>query len=223
MTMRRLLPFIGIFVAASALRGQDVSVPAGALLAMRDRLSLDSSQSAKLKELERAQSEALAKTLAAFLRAEADVIDSRRGDDPARRRAALELRARIAIDAELARMKWEKDSRAVLTPRQQTDATDYLGPSRDAMVWRELVSPVSVSAPPPQVADSGEVRVSVTPNYADIYVNGEKRGTGRKVLILPVGKYEIRFFAVGCTEVVEHILVARGTPVVLHKPLTCSK
>jgi Spy/CpxP family protein refolding chaperone len=223
MMRRSALVLVGCFALAGYARAQDVSVPAGALLAMRERLSLDSAQLARLRELEKAQSPALARTMAAFLRAEADVIESSRGEDLVKRRFALEARSRVAIDAEIARIKGEKESRAVLTPKQLADIPDGGTSSRRAMVWRDLVSPVSVAPPVIAVADSAEVRISVTPSYADIYLNGEKRGTGRKVLLLPIGIYELKFFAVGCTEVLQRIEIRKGPPLVLNQPLTCSK
>jgi serine/threonine protein kinase len=48
------------------------------------------------------------------------------------------------------------------------------------------------------VTDSGEVRVSVDPNYAQILVDDVLFGTGRKVGKLPVGTHTITFKAPGC-------------------------
>jgi len=48
------------------------------------------------------------------------------------------------------------------------------------------------------VLDSGEVRVSVVPNYADILIDGNKVGKGRRFIFLPVGKHEITVSAPQC-------------------------
>jgi serine/threonine protein kinase len=48
------------------------------------------------------------------------------------------------------------------------------------------------------VTDSGEVRVSVDPNYAQILVDDVLFGTGRKVGKLPAGTHTITFKAPGC-------------------------
>jgi serine/threonine protein kinase len=48
------------------------------------------------------------------------------------------------------------------------------------------------------VTDSGEVRISVDPNYADILVDGTKVGTGRKFITLPIGPHTVTFSAPGC-------------------------
>jgi hypothetical protein len=216
---------IGCLLGAP-LRAQEVPTsptPAAILLQMRDALGLDTAQMRRLRELERIQSVALARSTAAFLRAEADVVEMTRSDDPSARRNALERRARLAIDAEVARMKWEKDARALLTAGQNADLPANLWGLRGTppALWQALTTPLNLSAPIALHVDSGEVRISVTPNYADIYLNGEKRATGRKFVVLPVGKYELKLHAVGCEELVVPLVVTKGPPVIITRRLTC--
>ena len=224
--MRTLL-LIGCLIAAplGAQEATSSSTPAAILLNMREGLSLDSAQTRKLRDLEKLQSIALTATTAAFLRAEADVIEATRSDNPVARRNALEKRARVAIDAEVARMKWEKDARAILTPRQSADLPPNLWGMRHAhpTLWQALTTPLGLSAAATQQTDSGEVRISVTPNHADIYLNSEKRAAGRKFFVLPVGRYELKLHAVGCSEQVIQLEVTKGPPVIITRTLSCPK
>jgi Spy/CpxP family protein refolding chaperone len=228
---RSALLLVTCLILASPAGAQDslaaATVPAAIALNLRQKLALTDSQVAKLREIERQQSAAFERTVAAFLRAEADVITAAQGDDPVVRRSALEKRAKVAIDADVARMKWDKDVRAVLTERQALSLSDWAGAAvaRGAtpVLWQPLIAPVDLRAAVGQLVDSGEVRVSVSPNYADIYLNGDKRGTGRKVFLLPVGKYELKFHATGCTEVAQSIEIVKGPPIVISKSLTCSR
>lgn len=202
--------------------------PSPALLAsialqLRADLELDDAQAVKLRELARVQGAAHSRATAAFLRAEADVIDAARGDDLVVRRAALERRAKLAIDSEMARLRWEKDVRALLTATQNTTLTARLNqtPDRSRQLWQAIVEPLPIVVPAGQPADSGEVRISVTPNYADIYLDGVKHGAGRKFFVLPVGKYELKFHAVGCSEIALPIEIVKGPPIVITQSLTC--
>lgn len=196
--------------------------PATVVLRLRDSLVLQDEQVARLIDLEKAQTTALAKATAAFLRAEADVIESAASLDLVARRKALESRAKVAIDADVARVKGEKDVRAMLSARQNA-AFDWPPPSSGAPLWHSLVTPVHLTLPAEQPVDSGEVRVSVTPNYADIYIDGVRRATGRKFFMLPVGKYELRLHAAGCQELAMPIEVAKGPPQLITRTLTCGK
>jgi hypothetical protein len=221
---------IGLACLAAPLRAQDsqpAPVPATILLGLRDDLALDIVQVRRLRELEALQSAALAKANALFLRAEADVVSASEGHDPVVRRAALEKRAKVAIDAEVARMKWEKDARAILTVKQAEVLPSSIAAAAPRgtrpMLWRPLVGPLSLSVPAESVADSGEVRISVTPNYADIFVNGEKRGTGRRFLVLPVGSHDVELSAVNCDRMSLKIAVIKQQPTVVTQSLTCRK
>jgi hypothetical protein len=227
--LRRILfSLISCLALATPGRAQESAAsatPAAVLLNLRGLLGLDSAQTRKLRELERTQSAALVRTTAAFLRAEADVVESTRQADANVRRTALERRARLAIDAEVARMGWEKDARAILTSSQDASLGRGLSTLTDAQpaLWQSLTHPLPLASARTPRPDSGEVRVSVTPNFADIYVNGEKRATGRKFLVLPVGKYELKFHALGCKEIVIPVEISKGPPVVISRTLNCSK
>lgn len=197
-------------------------VPAAMALQVQSSLSLDSGQTAKLRDLARTQSAAMERATAAYLRAEADLLDASRSDDLALRRAALEKRSRLAIEAEMLRARSEKEVRSVLSSRQNAILFDpWTARGRDRVPWQGLVAPVPLIALADQAADSGEVRISVTPNHADIYLGDEKMGTGRRFLRLPVGKYDFRLFAIGCTEVVIPVEVRKGRPVIVSRELEC--
>ena len=219
--MRRHLAYLaGCICLAAPLTAQDIArpVPAATALALTERLGLDSSQIVKLRDLEKAQSAALTKSVAALLRAEAEVVETSSGDDFVKRRSALEARSRAALDAELARLKWEKDARAVLKPRQLAE----LPPERpSSMLWPAPLSAVNLGPAAPSFADSGEVRLTVTPSYADIFVNGEKRGSGRKFLPLPVGAHAVEFAAVGCEPKSVRVEVLKDKPTIVIESLTC--
>ena len=227
---RRLSLLIGLVCLAATARAQDAvpaPVPASILLGLREPLSLDSKQVKRLRDLESVQVAALSKTNALFLRAEADVVEASAGADPVVRRAALEKRAKIAIDAEIARLKWEKDARAILTAKQSEElpaSISAVAPRGSSpILWRPLVGPLGLSVPSASTVDSGEVRISVTPNYADIYVDGEKRGTGRRFVILPVGSHEVQLSAVNCDRMTLRVDVIKQPPMVLTQTLTCRK
>jgi Spy/CpxP family protein refolding chaperone len=228
MPMRLPLTLLLAVTLAGGARAQEETasgpVPAGAVLALRSELGLDSAQVRKLEDLARAQRLALDKSVAAYLRSEADLLDASRSDDAAVRRIALERRSKVAIDAEVARVKAESDSRAVLTARQSASyaalAGRATGQAGTRALWQALVSPTALAAIEER-PDSGEVRISVTPNYVDIYLGDEKKGTGRKYLMLPVGRYQLRLFAVGCDELVVPVEVQKGPPVVVSRTLTC--
>lgn len=209
-------------VAGAQESASVAGVPAAMALQAQARLSLDSGQTAKLRDLARTQTAAMEKATAAYLRAEADLLDASRSDDLAVRRAALEKRSRLAIDAEMIRARSEKDVRAVLSSRQNAILYDpWAARGRARVPWQGLVAPAPLAAAGDAAADSGEVRVSVTPNHADIYLNDEKMGTGRRFITLPVGKYDLRLFAIGCTEVVIPVEVQKGRPVIVSQSLQC--
>ena len=206
-------------------------VPARSILAVREKLQLSDGQIAKLRALETTQVASLNRATAAFLRAEADLLDAGRRDDIGIQRTALEKRAKVAIEAEVGRLQAEKNSRAVLTASQlETLATiawpvDRAGPPNEVAVWQPIV------APPPltravhvaSVFDSAEVRISVMPIYADIYIDDVKIGSGRHFVRLPVGQHVLLYHAAGCTDVTLPISVVKGPPIVVpRQTLTCS-
>jgi hypothetical protein len=58
--------------------------------------------------------------------------------------------------------------------------------------------------------DSVEVRVIVTPAYADIYLDDKKQGTGKWFRPVPVGTHTIKMQATGCTPAIQTIVLAKG-------------
>src|SRR3954471_15595811 len=168
--------FAFIFLAAAA-SGQAQLVPAQAVLAVADDLQLTQAQIDKLHALERAQFAATSKSAASFLRAEADLLDAMRGEDLILRRAALEKRSKIAIDAEIARLQADKDSRAVLLPDQRQRLASMTVPvaptaCADAYPWQQLVAPPPISRTVVAATiDSGTLRMKVTPSYVDIFID----------------------------------------------------
>ena len=74
------------------------------------------------------------------------------------------------------------------------------------------------------VTDSGEVRISVEPNYADILVDGTKVGTGRKFITLPVGQHTITFSAPGCVGPPQTLQLNKGDKAIVGPlKMTCSE
>jgi Spy/CpxP family protein refolding chaperone len=206
-------------------------VPARSILALRDDLQLTEAQVSKLRSLETTQLALLSRETAAFLRAEADLLDAIRRDDLAVRRLTLEKRARVAIDAEVARLQTEKDARAVLTADQRAKLAALgepqgSGVSREVAVWQSIVAQPPLTralhfAPP---LDSTEVRISVMPIYADIYLDGIKIGSGRRFVKLAIGQHVLLYHAAGCTDVTLPILIEKGPPIVVpRQTLTCSR
>lgn len=207
-------------------------VPARSILALRDQLQLSDAQISKLKLLETTQTASLSRATAAFLRAEADLLDASRRDDLAVYRLALEKRSKVAIDAEVGRLQAEKAARALLTADQRaklitiSEAQELAGVPNEVSVWQPIVA-----APPltrvlrvaPQL-DSAEVRISVMPIYADIYLDGVKIGSGRRFVKLAIGVHTLLYHAAGCTDVTVPITVEKGPPVVVpRQTLTCSE
>lgn len=230
--MRRISLLLGLQCLLSAAGAQEPPVPsivpASAVLYYRTELALTDSQVAKLEALAGAQTAALSKATAAYLRAEADLIDAARGEDLVLRRSALEKRSKLAIDGEITRLKSEKEARAVLTASQRTALSalearpqNVARTRAQAGLWQGVVGPTPVAFLAEPRTDSGEIRVSVIPNYADIYIDGEKRGVGRKYLQLPVGTYELKLHAVGCVAVIVPITVEKGPPSVVSHTLSC--
>jgi Spy/CpxP family protein refolding chaperone len=227
----RLLPaVIALTVFVNFAAAQDSSssrsagsppIPAREILSARAELGLTDAQVAKLKTLETAQVAALNKATAAFLRAEADLLDARR-DDLAQYRLGLEKRAKVAIDAEIVRLQAEKDSRAVLTADQRSrlGAMSFIETDRstsDVVAWQAVVAPPPLTRVMRQAEspDSVEVRISVAPTYADIYLDGTKVGSGRKFLHLSLGSHTILLHAAGCTDVIYPLMIERGPPVLV--------
>jgi hypothetical protein len=206
-------------------------VPAQAILALRDDLQLTESQISKLTTLATTQLAALSRATAAFLRADADLLDASRADDLVIHRLALEKRAKIAIDAEVARLQAQKNASALLTDQQRTKLAEVTRPQQagwvasDATVWQPLVSPPRLSrVRPAEPVDSGEIRVSVSPSYAEIYLDGQMIGLGRKFTRLPVGSHELRLQAPGCTEVKMTIQVEKSSvQLIPPQKLICSQ
>lgn len=226
--MRTCLTLAIVMLASGVAGAQEpasvAGVPAAMALQIQSSLSLDSGQTVRLRDLARTQAAAMERATAAYLRAEAELLDASRSDDLALRRAALEKRSRLAIEAEMIRARSEKEVRSVLSSRQNAILFDpWTSRGRDRVPWQGLVAPVPLIALADQAADSGEVRVSVTPNHADIYVGDEKMGTGRRFIRLPVGKYDLRLFAIGCTEVVIPVEVQKGRPVIVSRELQCKQ
>ena len=206
-------------------------VPAHAILALRDDLQLTDGQVSKLKALETTQFALLSRETAAFLRAEADLLDAIRRDDLAVRRLALEKRAKIAIDAEVARLQADKDARALLTADQRAklatigEPQGISGVSNEVAVWQSIVAqpPLTRTLHYAPVLDSTEVRISVMPIYADIYVDDVKIGSGRRFAKLAIGQHMLLYHATGCTDVTLAISVNKGPPIVVpRQTLTCT-
>ena len=74
------------------------------------------------------------------------------------------------------------------------------------------------------VLDSGEVRVSVDPNYADILVDGTKVGTGRKFITLPIGTHIITFSAPQCNAPAYPLQLTKGQVLLVPtQKMTCTQ
>jgi hypothetical protein len=206
-------------------------VPAHSILALRDDLQLTDGQVSKLKALEATQLAVLSRQTAAFLRAEADLLDAIRRDDIAIRRLALEKRAKIAIDAEVVRLQAEKDGRAQLTADQRAklatmgEPPGISGGPNEVAVWQSIVAPPPLTRTLRFAAplDSTEVRISVMPIFADIYVDDVKIGSGRHFVKLAIGQHLVLYHAAGCTDITIAISVLKGPPIVIpRQTLTCS-
>jgi Spy/CpxP family protein refolding chaperone len=207
-------------------------VPARSILVLRDKLQLSDVQVSRLKSLETTQLASLSRATAVFLRAEADLLDASHRDDIAVQRLALEKRAKVAIDAEVGRLQAVKDSRAVLTADQRAalatigDPPELTGISSEVAVWQSIVAQPPLTravhvAPP---TDSAEVRISVMPIYADIYLDGLKVGSGRRFVKLAIGQHVLLYHAAGCTDVTLQLTVEKGPPIVVpRQTLTCSQ
>ncbi len=237
--MRRSGIAIALFATAAGAQDSltksqpayDPPIPARSILALQEKLELSDAQVSKLRALERTQVASLSRATAAFLRAEADLLDAGRRDDIALYRVALERRSKVAIDAEIVRLQSEKDSRAVLTADQRltigtvAESREVAGMPNEVTVWQSIVAPPPLTrtvhvAP---VLDSAEVRISVMPIYADIYVDDIKIGSGRHFVRLPIGQHMLLYHAAGCTDVSVPISVVKGPPIVApRQTLACS-
>ena len=218
-------PALAVSLAVAIPAAAQVPVPAQTILAVADDLQLTQLQIDKLHALERSQLAATTRFTAAYLRAEADLLDAIRGEDLIIRRTALEKRAKIAIDAEIARLQAEKDSRAVLLPEQRKKlpmAGSQVGSTTvEAVLWQPLIAPPPVSRTITTiVADSGVARLKVSPTYAEIIVDSVKVGTGFKQLTLPVGVHTARFQAPGCGAPVEQTITINKGELVIVPPVT---
>jgi hypothetical protein len=174
---------------------QDLSpltAPAERVLRLKSELVLDSAQVVKLRDLSRTQAASLSRATSAFLRAEADVVDASRTEDLVVRRAALERRSKAAIDGEMTRLRSEKETAALLTSKQRellgiltaTMAND--SGARYHAVWESQVAPLPLYATAFVVPDSGNVRVTVDPLIAEIYIADKLVGFGRLTTQLAV-------------------------------------
>jgi serine/threonine protein kinase len=76
---------------------------------------------------------------------------------------------------------------------------------------------------PAAVADVGDLRLTVSPNYVDIWVDGAKVGSGRKFLSVKVGGHDVRFFALNCTPQEKRIRlnVTKETPTIYNETMEC--
>lgn len=227
--MRHRFPqwITALLLTASAASAQDgapprISVPAARVLQFPQHLSLSDAQIRKLEALEKAQSGTMGKAIAAYLRAEADFLDAARGEDLVVRRVTLERRAKTAIEGEMARLKAERETRLVLTAAQAETYRSLAAPPA-ASVWEAITAPSRIGLVAEAPADSGEVRISVTPVFADIYVDDVKVGTGRRFAMLPVGSHQIKLHAVGCAVAEFTVAVVKGVPAILTHTLTCGK
>jgi serine/threonine protein kinase len=71
-------------------------------------------------------------------------------------------------------------------------------------------------------ADSNEVRFSVNPIYAEVYVDGGRVGAGRVRTKLPVGSHQIRYAAPNCTAEEISLTVTKGEVLTVPlRQLTC--
>jgi serine/threonine protein kinase len=71
------------------------------------------------------------------------------------------------------------------------------------------------------VADSGELRLTVTPNHAQIFVDEVQVGSGRKFFKTKIGTHVVRFSALECNAKTEPLLVKKNEPTVYNAVLTC--
>jgi serine/threonine protein kinase len=77
-------------------------------------------------------------------------------------------------------------------------------------------TPVQSSRPAPRVAsEPSQVRIAANPLHVQILVNGERRGLGRVVVMLPEGSHTVRYQAVGCVAEEAVISVTSGQPLVV--------
>jgi serine/threonine protein kinase len=79
----------------------------------------------------------------------------------------------------------------------------------------------SAASRPAAVADSGELRLTVSPNYVDIWVDGTKVGSGRKFLQASVGGHDVRFYAPNCTEKRMRLNVEKDKPTIQIETMDC--
>ena len=231
--MRHRAWLLGLMILAGhSARAQETGIsfesPADRILRFRSELALDSAQVLKLRELAKSQVPALTKATAAFLRAEADLLDATRNPDLAIRRVAMEKRARVAIDGEMIRLRAERDTRAVLTSRQVelvpivTASAPDEGRERTHALWESQVSPLPLNAISLAIPDSGNVRITVEPLTTEIYVGDRLAGQGRLAARLPLGAHTLKFRTPACMETVQ-VTITKGPPAILTHKMGCSK
>jgi hypothetical protein len=86
--------------------------------------------------------------------------------------------------------------------------------SIQSSAWDALVVPTETTRKS-SGTDSTELRITVMPTWADIYIDGNKVGSGRKFLTLPVGMHTILFHATGCKDVTTNVAIFKGPPIVV--------
>jgi serine/threonine protein kinase len=59
--------------------------------------------------------------------------------------------------------------------------------------------------------DSGEFRTGVSPNHAEIWVDGTRIGTGRVSKWLPIGSHTVQYRATGCATVELPVMIVKNT------------
>ena len=100
----------------------------------------------------------------------------------------------------------------------QTESRESFGAA-----WTPLITPSPIafrfsrdSVP----RDSGQLRLKVTPAFAEIYIDGIRIGTNFKQVMWPVGDHTIRFVAPGCGTVVEQIVNVMKGQLLIVPPVT---
>lgn len=222
-----LLSFLVVTHVAHAQKVVPLVAPAERILKFRAALRLDTAQMEKLHDLVRDQNEALARAMSAFLHAEADLVDAGRSNDQGTRRSAMEKRSKAAIDAEMVRLRAEKDARGVLTGKQLMQLDILTTETDDASVrarpiWESQVAPLPLAAVPFVVADSETVRIAVEPLTSEIFIDNQSAGFGRVAVRLPVGSHMLKFRSPSCIDT-KSIVVAKGDRNPVAHRMSCAR
>jgi hypothetical protein len=228
--MRLRIPALLFLLIAHVAHAQKVVplvAPAERILKFRAALRLDTAQMEKLHDLARDQNEALARATSAFLHAEADLVDAGRSNDQGTRRSAMEKRSKAAIDAEMVRLRTEKDARGVLNARQITLLDILMTETDDASartrpLWESQVAPLPLAAVPFAVADSETVRIAVEPLTSEIFIDNQSVGFGRVAVRLPVGSHMLKFRSPSCIDT-KPIAVAKGDRNPVAHRMSCAR